>query len=325
MICKDCGANVEKILISEGICDSCLRRKKYMKEKYIPLKTLPEKELNKILSQRKYAKNHINKVKERRNLKNTLENEDNNDIIGIDLKTEKEQILEVNMDDLEKELLDNITQAFEKSNLDDEILIKNNYNELEIILKAIESINYNTLSQEDYETKREVIRKKVDVLDKYIIDILHNLEIIDINDTEKQIIEVKKLARLRKIRREFKNRYELLRYLHTFSDLMKKEDNGIKFSKTCKSGEMFLNSIKYKIYNKVVENPESKKAEKKLLNLRTYEITCDVVSSQTNRKIIKYLKFVEASSKDEAIEIAKDLIKQQYGNDSIWSKMKVVG
>lgn len=306
MNCPDCNTEIDY----EGLCSSCKRRKAILKDKYQPLKDLPIEQREKLLTQRKYSIKYNQKHKKEKQTASVL---------GKDLN---KVFKKVNMEEINSEVLKNISSAFEKSDLDQDILIKNDYSELETILKAIETINYNTISEEDYELKREKIRKKVDILDKYIIDILHNLESIPIDDTENQIIEVKKLAQLRKIRREFKNRYELLKYIHSFTKLLQ-DEKGYNFSKICKEGEMFLNSIKYKIYNKIVESPTTKKANMKLLNLRNYNVTCDIVSAKTNRKIIKFSKVIEATTKEDAGERAKALIKEEYGEDSVWSKLKV--
>lgn len=299
MNCTDCGSTTEKLV--DGLCRSCRMRKANLKDRYIPLKDLDEKQRSKIEAMRNNSQKYYNKKANDKN--NTMET-----------KTE-----DVNIDDLKNEIFGNLKLAFEKSELDDKIVIENNYDELDSIIKALQVLIKKQVTKDSYEKERENIRKKVDILDKYIIDVLHNLESIDIENTNEQIIEVKKLALLRKIRRELKNLDEITKYTYTLSNLVSNSES--RFPKICKEAELFLNSVKYKLYNKIIESPKN---DKKLLGLHKYTVTCSVVSSTTNRKIIKVTKQLEGTSNNDVKEKFIEELKTQYGDDVIWSKMSII-
>ena len=91
-------------------------------------------------------------------------------------------------------------------------------------------------------------------------------------------------------------------------------------SVTSKDIDLFINSVKYKIYNKIVESPKS---DKKLLGLFKFRVTCDIVSNSTNRKILKINEVVQGKNKDDAKEVIIQSLKTRYGDDVIWSRMKI--
>ena len=318
MICSDCGKEVEKVYSNDrfsrsNLCRSCHQRLNILKENYKPYNSLSEDEKHKIDVQRKNNSTY-NKRKSQNNDKSLVDkNKALNDEIGLN-----EIHIEVDQDELKKEIESNIREAFKKVSLDDNIEMNNDYNELKSILNII-SIMQDNKNKEQINSKREILRKKVDVLDKYIIDILHDLESIESDNEEKQLLAAKKLSIIRKFRREIKNKEETLKLIMKFKKLVPSQDEHLDNYK--KEINNFLRATEGKIYNRMVEDSKN---DNKLLGIRRYRLQCSVASNTIqNRKIIKVNEIVQATDPDSAREKSISILRDRYGESVLWDRIRI--
>ena len=59
--CPHCGNKVS--ILKDGLCGTCYRRKRIMKDKYIPFLELSEKEQKEIIKMREYSQKYLEKSK----------------------------------------------------------------------------------------------------------------------------------------------------------------------------------------------------------------------------------------------------------------------
>lgn len=318
LICNDCGKSVDKVYTNNKfsrshICRSCYQRLNILKENYKPYNSLSEQEKHKIDAQRKNNSTY-NKRKSKGNEKSlSNKNISLNDKIGLNE-------IEINIDQekLKGEIENNIKEAFKKVNLDENIEVNNDYNELRSILNIISIIQENK-NKEQVNAKREILRKKVDVLDKYIIDILHDLESIEPDNTEKQLLAAKKLSIIRKFRREIKNKEETLKLIMKFKKLVPSQDEHLDNYK--KEVNNFLRATEGKIYNRMVEDSKN---DNKLLGIRKYRLECSVASNTIqDRKIVKVNEVVQATDPDSAREKFISILRDRYGTEVLWDRIRI--
>lgn len=318
MLCSHCGKEVDKIFpignkFKENVCRSCKQRASILKDKYIPYNLLSQEEKNKIDSQRRYNSTY-NKRKTNTNEKSLA----NENISLKDLNLLNRIEIKLDQEELKNEIVNNIKEAFKKVNLDDEIEVDNDYSELRTILNIISIIQENK-NKEQVNAKREILRKKVDVLDKYIIDVLHDLESIEPDNEEKQLLAAKKLSILRKYRRELKNKDETLKLIMKFKKLIPSQDEHLQNYK--KEVNNFLKATEGKIYNRMVENSVN---DNKLLGLRRYRLECSVASNTIqDRKIVKVTETVQATDPDSAREKFIGILRERYGESVLWDRIRI--
>lgn len=318
MICNDCGKETEKVYSNnkfskDKICRSCYQRLNILKERYKPYNLLSDEERHKIDLQRKNNSTY-NKRKSKSNNKSLSNKKSSlNDKIGLN-----EIQIDINQDQLKEEIENNIKEAFKKVNLNDTLEMNNDYNELRSILSIISIIQENK-NKEQINNKREILRKKVDVLDKYIIDILHDLESIELDNKEKQLLAAKKLSIIRKFRREIKNKEETLKLIMKFKKLIPSQDEHLDNYK--KEVNNFLRATEGKIYNRMVEDSKN---DNKLLGIRRYRLECSVASNTIqNRKIVKVSEIVQATDPDSAREKFISILRERYGEEVLWDKIRI--
>lgn len=313
MICSHCGKETDKAFLinKDNVCRSCKQRASILKDKYIPYNNLSQEEKIKIDNQRKYNSTY-NKRKSTTNDKSLVEEIINpNDLLNE---------IENNIDnsELRNEVTNNIKDAFKKVGLDEEIDVNNNYDELRTILKIISVIQENR-DKEQVNIKRENLRKKVDVLDKYIIDILHDLESIEPDNIEKQLLAARKLSIIRKYRRELKNKDETLKLVMKFKKLVPSQDEHLNNYK--KEVNNFLHATEGKIYNRMVENSKN---DNKLLGIRKYRLECSIASNTIkDRKIIKVSEVVQETDPDSAREKFISILRERYGEGVLWDRIRI--
>lgn len=309
MICNDCGKETNKIYSNNRfsknkLCRSCYQRLCILKEKYIPYNLLSEEQRHKIDLNRKNNSTY-NKRKVKDNDK-SLSNK------NISLKAK------IKLNKLQENIENNIKEAFKKVNLDDKVIIDNDYKELRSILDIIIILQDNS-NKEKINKEREILRKKVEVLDKYIIDILHDLESIEEDNEEEQLLAAKKLSTIRKIRREIKNKEETLKLGLKFRKLVSGPSDQLESFK--KEVNNFLRATEGKIYNRMVENPKN---DNKLLGIKRYSLECNIISNQVqDRSIVKVREIITSTSPEQAKENFISILRNRYGDSVIWDNIKI--
>lgn len=299
-ICPDCNENVS--ILKEGLCDKCRRRKNILKEKYIPFINLSEKEKEKVIKSRTSSNKYLENKKKKE------------DKVKKQKQTRKLNKHNIKIKELEEEVNNNLKLAYEKLNINTEPkYVLSLYNPV-IVLDLIDTIY--SYDKQEFENQKAIVTKKIDTIDKYIIDILHNIEHLDINDDEQQLYESKKIKILREIRRDLKNKEKSIQMCKKFFNSLcidKTKLNDIK-----KDLNNYVNAIDSQYYNPYVEEP---KTDKKILGLHKYRCSSKICSSKTNRKILFYKKEVTANNTDDAKNKFIELIRADYGEDSVWEKI----
>ena len=300
--CPHCNNTVS--VLKEGLCLTCYRRKHILKDNYIPFINLSQREQKEILKQREYNKKFNKKVNEAKRKTN---------------KSKKAKVTSKCNDriNLEKEINNNLVNAYKKLNIEE----KDNSNvniidDVNTILNMINIILY--YDKNKCETQKSLISKKIDVIDKYIIDILHNIENSKFGDDEIHSHESKKIYILRQIRRDLKNKEKALEISKKFFNLINPDKDRLNDMK--KDLNCFINALDDHYYNPYVEQPKS---DEKILGLHKFRCECKVTSPTTNRKIIKYSEMITASNSYDAESKLIENLRQKYGEDVIWSTIYV--
>lgn len=303
LICQECLSEVERFK-EDNICDTCFKRKIRMGSKYIPFKNLSDKDKSDILKSREYNRKRILKDKE---------------------TTERLKSVSIKIDygNLKDEINTNLTNAFNKLNIDNKIPDINKeeneennseINKLDELLEIIEEIS--NFDKNKIEERKAQVNKKVSTIDNYIIDILHNLENLELDEDDKILEEAKKIIILRNIRREYKNEEQTL-------ILKKKAFLNIKdptrLSDIKKEIQSFKRSMKTKHYNPYVENPKNDR----ILGEHKFRCQCDALSNNTERKVVKFNEVIKAKNQEDAKNKVVEKLRDQYGNSVVWSKINV--
>lgn len=299
MICNDCEKEYNETL-KNGICHSCSIRKGLQKEKYIPYKELPEEEKIKLESRRKYSSDIYHKNKEKMEFSN---NEELDELIDNDT-------------------IEYIKKGFIEAGLDETIDIDYDLDLLKSFVSLFQNIG-KPIKKEEYDKQRQDLSKKIRVFDKYVEDILHDLEnlsfVEDVDEVHKlEQLYGKKLRIIRTYRRRFRNKDEILRLTYKLQNLLIKPE--IKITDTLNEIVGFIRAIENGFYNRAVEDSRD---NKKLLGLFKFRCNCDIVSNTSDRKIIKINEIVQAKDQNEAKENLINVLRNRYGESVIWSKVKI--
>ena len=297
-ICPDCLEEVE-ILTTSGLCRTCNRRKSIMKENYIAIKALPEKDRVRILKLRENSKKNYNKIKEQEDLPNKeIDKKDSEDLY----KT------------LEKEISENLDTAYKKLNLPEESSMDVS-SDLKNILSLINVLLYYDAKKAD--EQKQTISKKIEVIDKYMIDIQHNIEHKSFDDDEGLLLEAKKQNIIREIRRDLKDKEKSLLISKKFFKLINRDVTKLNDTKREITG--FMKSMETEMYHPYVENPKS---DYKILGLHKFRCECQVTSLHTQRKILKISEIVTGKDSDNAKEEFIKLLRERYGQEVVWTSIK---
>lgn len=298
LTCPDCLLQVEK-LKENGLCPICSKRKSIMKEKYVAFKTLPEKDKERIIKQRESSKklydarSHIDKVI------NTKPKESKNE------KLHKE---------LEKEINENLEMAYSKLNLGEtENLDK--ISDLKMILEIINILVY--YDEKKLTEQKQILNRKIDTIDKYMIDIQHNIEHLKFNDDEALLLEAKKQNIIRDIRRNLKNKENTLELAKKFFKTINRDISRLNDIKDNITG--FIKAIETEKYNPYVENPKS---DHKILGLHKFRCSCQVTSPTTNRKVLKESGVVDGKDSDNAKEEFIKILRKKHGEGVVWTTIQ---
>lgn len=301
--CPHCGNRVS--ILKEGLCETCYRRKRIMKDKYVPFLELSEKEQKEILKTRQYNQKYLEKSK-----KNKIKTKN---------KKTKEQKANKNNDmqeKLEKEINQNLLEAYKKLEIDKNDLDINIVNDVNSILNIVNILLY--YDKEKCDLQKSIITKRIDTIDKYIIDILHNIENTEFDDDNELLIESKKVQILRRIRRQYKNKEKSLQMSKKFFQCICA--NTDKLNDIKKELNSFIGALDSKYYNPYVEEPKS---DKKILGLHKFKCTCKITSSQTERKILKFNEVVLATGTDDARNKVIEILREKYGSDVVWTTIYI--
>lgn len=301
--CPHCGNKVS--ILKDGLCGTCYRRKRIMKDKYIPFLELSEKEQKEIIKMREYNQKYLEKSK-----KNKVKTKN---------KKIKEQKINKNNDiqeKLEKEINQNLLEAYKKLDIDKNDLDIDVINDINSILDIINIILY--YDKEKCDLQKSMITKRIDTIDKYIIDVLHNIENAEFDDDKDLLLESKKIQILRRIRRQYKNKEKSLQMSKKFFQCI--SANTDKLNDIKKELNCFITALDSRYYNPYVEEP---KCDKKILGLHKFKCTCKVTSSQTERKILKFNEVVLAKNTDDARNKVIEILREKYGNDVVWTTIYI--
>lgn len=294
--CPHCGNNVS--ILKEGLCETCYRRKRLMKDKYVPFLELSESEQKKILKTREYNQRFLEKAKN-----NKIKNQK---VKEVKIKNDNNM-----QEKLEKEINQNLTDAYKKLNIDSNLNI-DIVNDVNSVLNIVNIILY--YDKEKCESQKSIISKKIDIIDKYIIDILHNIENADFDNDNILLHESKKVQILRNIRRQYKNKEKSLQISKKLFQLL--NVNVDKLNDIKKDLNCFIGALDTRYYNPYVEEPKS---DKKILGLHKFRCECKLTSSQTNRKVLKFSEVILATGSDDAKDKTIQALREKYGNDVVWT------
>lgn len=298
-ICPDCMEEVE-ILKENGLCPTCSRRKAIMKEKYIAIKSLSEKDRKRILKLRESSKKLYNKNKKE---------EKPQEIKEIKSRNRNEELHK----ELEKEILENLENAYKKLNVEEDVEM-DVVTDLNNVLNVINTLTY--YDAKKAEDQKQLVTKKIDIIDKYMIDIQHNIEHKDFDDDEGLLLEAKKQNILRDIRRKLKDKEKSLTISKKFFKTINRDLTRLGDIKKDITG--FMKSMEVEMYNPYVENPKS---DIKILGLHKYRCECQITSSTTNRKVIKISEIIHGKNPDNVKDELIKILRNRYGQDVIWTNI----
>ena len=296
--CPHCNTNVS--ILKEGLCETCFRRKSRLKERYVPFINLSQKEQEEVLRQRKYNKKVNEKSKKtKERIKKSNETKQKNKLNNLQVE-------------LEKEINENLSNAYKKLDIEEIDSNINVINDVNTILNMLNIILYYDKSK--CESQKNLVSNKIATIDKYIIDILHNIENSEFEDDELHSHESKKIYILRQIRRDLKNKEKALEMSKKFFNLI--NPNKDKLNDMKKDLNCFINALDNHYYNPYVEEPKS---DKKILGLHKFRCECKVTSSTTDRKVLQHNEVIIASNSDDAKNKMIEKLREKYGNDVVWT------
>lgn len=298
--CPHCDNKVS--ILKEGLCETCYRRKRIMKDKYIPFLELSEKEQKEIIKMREYNQKYLEKSKKNKVKSKKVKEQ----------KTSKNNIQEK----LEKEINQNLLEAYKKLDIDKNNLDVNIVNDINSILDVINIILY--YDKEKCDLQKSIITRRIDTIDKYIIDILHNIENVEFDDDNDLLLESKKVQILRRIRRQYKNKEKSLQMSKKFFQCI--SANTDKLNDIKKELNSFIGALDSRYYNPYVEEPKS---DRKILGLHKFKCACKVTSSQTERKILKFNEVILATGTDDARNKVIEILREKYGSDVVWTTIYI--
>lgn len=299
LTCPDCMLQVEKIK-ENGLCPACSKRKSIMKEKYIAFKALPEKDKERILKQRESSKKLYK-------AKSFVEK-------NLNKKAKTVNKVEKLHKELEKEIKENLEIAYSKLNLGEtENLDK--ISDLKMILEIINILVY--YDEKKLTEQKQILNRKIDTIDKYMIDIQHNIEHLEFDDDEKLLLEAKKQNIIRDIRRNLKNKENTLELAKKFFKTINRDISRLNDIKDNITG--FIKAIETEKYNPYVENPKS---DHKILGLHKFRCSCQVTSPTTNRKVLKESGVVDGKDSDNAKEEFIKVLRKKHGEGVVWTTIQ---